>query len=83
VHADDEDDGALGFFAADAGAFAALDAGATSGIEDDADRALAGDATGADEPADFGVAFGLAPAHAAASTIADRVNVSARRMSGP
>jgi hypothetical protein len=83
VHADDEADGALGFFADDTGAFAALVEEATSGIEDDAGRTLAGGATDADEPADFGVAFGLAPAHAAASTRTDRVNLSARRISGP
>ena len=30
-----------------------------------------------------GVAFGFAPAQAAASTMTDKANVSARRMSGP
>jgi len=74
--------------AADAGALA-VDAGAlvlfgdTSGIDDETGGALARGATDADDPAGFGVAFGLAPAQAAASTRTDRVNVSARRMSGP
>jgi hypothetical protein len=70
-------DGVVGF---------AFDVGAASGIDELAEGGFAAfapldrPAGGAARPC---VAFGFAPAQAAASTMTDKANVSARRTSGP